>query len=142
MFFTGCLFYLPVWYDSQLQLHWLTAGRPTDEGFLGLIARFIYKSFYAFGGLASILLIYSFVKNYRVIKKDKNLKFFLYLFLSNILLFLWIPAELSYLQPAIILIYFVISAYGSQKLIYSIIFIHFFTWMINPQFISIKYKFN
>lgn len=140
VFFTGCLFYLPVWYDSQFQLHWLTAGRPTDEGTLGLITRFIYKSFYAFGGLASFLLIYSFIKDYRFIKKDKNKNFFLYLSLSNILLFLWLPAELSYLQLAIILIYFVVSTYGSSKLIYLIVFIHFFTWIINPQFITIKYK--
>ena len=47
--FVGCLFYLPIWYHSKFQFHWLTAGRPIEQGTIGLIYRFLYKSFYAFG---------------------------------------------------------------------------------------------
>ena len=53
IFFTGCLFYLPVWYDSKFQLTWLTAGR-SYEGYEDLFGRFFYKSFYAFGGISII----------------------------------------------------------------------------------------
>tara|TARA_X000000950_G_scaffold287418_1_gene399601 strand:- start:169 stop:1332 length:1164 start_codon:yes stop_codon:yes gene_type:complete len=141
IFLSGSLFYLPVWYDSKFQLYWLTAGRPIDQGILGIIARFFYKSFYAFGGLGLIFIIYNFIKNQKILKNENNL-FFGTVILSNLILFLWIPAELSYLQPAIILLYYYLYSNFSTKLISIIIFINFISWIINPQFIDIKYKNN
>ena len=97
IFFTGSLFYLPVWYDAKLQLTWLTAGR-SYEGYEDLLGRFFYKSFYAFGGVSIFLIIYSFFKNYILLKKDDNFFLFVFLLISNLLIFLWLPAELSYLH--------------------------------------------
>ena len=139
IFFTGALFYVPVWYDSKLQFTWLTAGR-SYEGYLDLLTRFFYKSFYAFGGLSIFFIIYSFFKNYFVIIKDNNLFLFLFLLISNLLIFFWLPAELSYLQLAIICVNLFLIRYSQKQLIYFILIFNFATWIINPEFLVIKYK--
>ena len=139
IFFTGSLFYLPVWYDAKLQLTWLTAGR-SYEGYGDLLGRFFYKSFYAFGGVSVFFILYSFFKNYILLKKDNNFFLFLFLLISNLLIFLWLPAELSYLQLALIFVYFFLTKYTQKKLIYVILILNFVSWIINPQFINIKYK--
>ena len=139
IFFTGSLFYVPVWYDAKLQLTWLTAGR-SYEGYLDLISRFSYKSFYAFGGLSIFFIIYSFFRNYFLIIKDNNLFLFLFLLISNLLIFFWLPAELSYLQLAIICVNFILIKYSRKKLIYLILIFNFVTWIVNPEFLIIKYK--
>ena len=43
-FFIGGLFYLPFWFENNLSLHWLYAVTPSDQGTIGLIARFFYKT--------------------------------------------------------------------------------------------------
>ena len=101
------LFYLPVWFDNSFGLSWITAARPIEQGFLGLFARFTYKTWLAFGLIQFFLIVYgllNILKNKLLIKKYR---FLLILIISNLLLFLYIPAELSYLQPAIIFIYFI-----------------------------------
>jgi hypothetical protein len=139
IFFTGCLFYLPVWYDSKFQLTWLTAGR-SYESFEGLFGRFFYKSFYAFGGVSIFFIIYSFFKNYLLIIKDNNFYLFLFLLASNLLIFLWLPAELSYLQLALIFVYFFLIKHSQKKIIYLVLILNFASWIVNPQFIDIEYK--
>ena len=140
--FVGCLFYLPIWYHSKFQFHWLTAGRPIEQGTIGLIYRFLYKSFYAFGGLSLILLIFLYLKNYLKILKNKNFLFFITVVISNLLLFLWIPAELSYLQLAIIVFLFFFVMNVSKKYVYLVIFLNFLSWAVNPQFLKIKYRYD
>ena len=139
VFFTGCLFYLPVWYDAKLSLTWLTAGR-SYQSYEGLLGRFFYKSFYAFGGVSVFFIIYSYFKNYLLIKKDNNFYLFLFVLISNLLIFLWLPAELSYLQLALIIVYFVLIKYSQKKLIYLVLVLNFATWVANPQFIDIEYR--
>ena len=105
-----------------------------------LLSRFSYKSFYAFGGFSIFFVIYSFYKNYLKLIEDNNLFLFLFLLFSNLLIFLWLPAELSYLQLAIICVYLFIIRYSQKKLIYLILIYNFATWIINPEFLVIKYK--
>ncbi len=139
IFLSGSLFYLPVWYDSKFQLYWLTAGRPVEEGILGIAARFFYKSFYAFGGLTVFFIIYLFIKEQKRLINNKSY-FFSSVIISNLILFFWIPGELSYLQPGIILLYYYIYSNFDVKFIAIIIFINFISWFINPEFLDIKYK--
>ena len=106
---------------------------------LGLVSRFLYKSFYAFGGISVIIILYGFVKKKNLLS-DNNIYFILSLVLSNLLLFFfWIPAELSYLQPAIIFIYYIVIKYFDFKIIIILICVNFMSWIINPQFLNIKY---
>ena len=103
-FITGGLFYLPIWFHYGFGLGWLDAARPIDQGILGLFARFTYKTWMAFGFMQLCFIIYGLLK----VKKNlfkKNNTLLSFLVLSNLFLFFYIPAELSYLQPAIIFLY-------------------------------------
>ena len=71
------------------------------------------------------------------IKKNNFLILFI---LSNLLIFFYIPAELSYLQPAIIFFYFFIIKNFNQKIIYSFIVLNFISWFININYLEIKYE--
>ena len=100
VFIIGGLFYLPIWFDNSFNLSWISSARPIEQGFFGLFARFSYKSIMTFGLIQTIIIFYCLLK----IKFNKNLdiKILLFLSISNFILFLYIPAENSYLQPAII----------------------------------------
>ena len=100
IFFIGSLFYLPIWYDNSFNLEWLTAARPINQGFFGLLARFVYKSCLAIGYLQLLIIFISFFKSKSLIFLIIKKKYIFSIILLNIILFLYIPAELSYLQPA------------------------------------------
>ena len=70
-FIISGLFYLPIWFDNSFGLSWITAARPTEQGIIGLFARFTYKTWIAFGILQSFILIFGF---YRILKSQKNRK--------------------------------------------------------------------
>ena len=137
--FSGCLFYLPIWFQSRLKLTWLTAARPIEQDFYGLIARFFYKSWQAFGVFASLLIIYFLIKNLKNIKNIKNINLCFGIITSNLLIFLYIPSELSYLQPAIIVTMYLLSQVLSKIKIYIIIFFSLFQWLTEIGFVKIKY---
>ena len=44
------------------------------------------------------------------------------------------------MQLALIFVYFFLAKYTQKKLIYAILILNFATWIINPQFINIKYR--
>ncbi len=127
--FVGCLFYVPVWIYSELGLDWLRAGRP-ESGFLGYFARFIYKTSVTIGFIQLLLLIYFFgAKKYNKFSAPKE-KLIFYLIAANLLIFLYIPAELSYLQPSLIFFYYLIYKYFNKKIILILIAINIFSWVI------------
>ena len=141
-FIISGLFYLPIWFDNSFGLSWITAARPTEQGIIGLFARFTYKTWIAFGILQSFILIFGF---YRILKSSTKIeksKLLLILIISNLLLFLYIPAEFSYLQPAIILVYLIIIQTFNKKLIITLILLNFLNWGINFQILKINYKDN
>jgi len=139
-FIIGGLFYLPIWFDNGFGLNWITAARPLEQGFFGLIARFSYKTLLSIGLLQSIFIIYFLKRSLFSKKVYSSYKIFFILIASNLLLFLYIPAELSYLQPALIILYFVLSQQTSRKLILILIFLNFSNWFINFDILKIQYK--
>ena len=140
-FITGGLFYLPIWFHYGFGLGWLDAARPIDQGIFGLFARFTYKTWMAFGFMQLFFIIYGLLKvKQNLFKKNNTLLIFL--ILSNLLLFFYIPAELSYLQPAIIFLYLIIIQEFKKKLIIGIIFLNFISWIINFEFFKINYVDN
>lgn len=141
-FISSGLFYLPVWFDNSFGLNWITAARPIEQGILGLFSRFTYKTWLAFGLIQFLILIYSFYKLYRSSTELNKQRVFIILIISNLLLFFYIPAELSYLQPAIIFTYLVLVKTLNKKLISILIFLNFISWTINFQILQIEYKDN
>ena len=141
-FIFGGLFYLPVWFDNSFNLSWLTAGRPTDQGLVGLLARFIYKSYIALGYISSFIIIYYFCKSFNLLKKIKNIRLLIALGFSNLIIFLWIPAEFSYLQLFLVIINFIIFKLHNKKIIYFICVGNLISWLIFVSPINVNYVNN
>jgi hypothetical protein len=141
-FIISGLFYLPVWFDNGFGLNWITAARPVEQGIFGLLARFSYKTWLAFGLLQTFLILFIFYKTFKSNIKVEAYRFLFLLIISNLLLFLYIPAELSYLQPAIIATYLIVIQTYKKKLILILIFLNFVSWGTNLQILKINYKDN
>ena len=123
------LFYLPIWSQSHFSLSWITAARPTDQGVIGILSRFVYKSYISIGYIGFFIVIYFFFTNFSKIKKLKNFKFIIILGFANLTIFLWIPAEFSYLQLFLVLLNFIIFKLDSKKLFYMICLTNLFSWI-------------
>ena len=88
-----------------------------------------------------------FIYFVHILKKNKKKLFqnnvLIFILISlNLLIFLYIPAELSYLQPAIIFLYLFFLKEISQKLIMVLIVLNFLNWGINLDILKINYKDN
>lgn len=143
--FGGSLFYVPIWYINNFGFDWLTSARPTEEGIIGLLGRFIYKTYQVFGVVASFIIFFIAIR----IFKSQNFKFeyknklLLIIILSNFFIFLYIPAEYSYIQPAVILTYlFVLKNLKNYNWVYLLIVFNFASWFMNFELIEKKYENN
>ena len=90
IFIIGGLFYLPVWFYWGFGLDWLTAARPTEQGFFGLFARFSYKTWIAFGLLQTFVIIYFILKNLKNFKIKKNQLLIILIFITSNNFFIFI----------------------------------------------------
>jgi hypothetical protein len=103
------LFYLPIWFDHGLKLDWLTSGRPLWQGVKGLAVRFVYKIYLFFGltgllGAAIGLALDSRRPRQTAMPRAAATAFLALcgvLIVFHLALFLYIPAELSYLIPGL-----------------------------------------
>ena len=141
-FIFGGLFYLPIWFDNSFGLSWLSAGRPTDQGLLGLLARFLYKLYISIGYISSFILLGCLFKEFFKIKNIKNIRVLLLLCLANLLIFFWIPAEFSYLQLFLVIICLIVFSLNNKKFIYLICAGNLLSWVIFITPINIKYLNN
>ncbi len=139
-FIVGGLFYLPIWYDNSFGLNWITSARPIEQGIFGLMARFGYKSIMTFGLIQLILILYFLIKT--KFNNNYDLKLLIILTISNFGLFLYIPAEKSYLQPAIIFLNLVLINKFNKNIIILIIVLNVISWFVSYDFLKIKYKDN
>ena len=143
--FGGSLLFVPIWYINNFGFDWLTSARPTEEGIIGLVSRFIYKTYQVFGVVASFIIFFITIR----IFKSQNFKFeyknklLLIIILSNFFIFLYIPAEYSYIQPAVILTYlFVLKNLKNYNWVYLLIVFNFASWFVNIELIEKKYENN
>lgn len=141
-FFIGGLFYLPFWFESGFSLHWLTAATPYDQGFTGIISRFFYKIIMSFSFITFFCIIFLLFINLKKLNNLKYSKILIGIILINLIIFLFIPAELSYLQPSLLAFYFLIFLNFKKQLIYSLICLHFLSWVIEFKPLKIYYKSN
>lgn len=138
--FVGSLFYLPVWIHSSLSFDWLRAGRP-DDGILLLFSRFFYKTTISIGLIQFLIIIFYFLKNIQF-QKLTNFRFLYYIIFANLIIFLWIPAEVSYLQPMLICTYYLCYKLFKKFFIYLILFLNLTSWLLNFDIVHITYKNN
>lgn len=112
-FLVAGLCYLPVWFNHGLKLDWLGAARPTEQGAVGLAARWAYKlvMFCGLPGLALAGAGWLFVDrgarpepSGRLPRAGRPAAFGLFAALVvalHLALFAWIPIDGSYLIPAL-----------------------------------------
>ncbi len=146
-FFVGGLFYLPIWFQHGFGLEWLTAVTPNNQGTLGLLARFFYKSIMSLTLITFIFIMFNFLKiflnkSFFLKNNFSNNKLLYGIIISNLFLFFFIPAEISYLQPLLISLFFLCFMIFEKKIILFIIFLNFFSWFLQIDFLNIKYKSN
>ena len=105
----GALFFLPSWIVAHGTLGFLTPGiGPAAMWTFKMHAgRFIYKTIYLFGPIATIIMLFLLVRNRLHLKFPKNsdvrrrgFAIALGAFLANIALFAKFPVEVSYLLPS------------------------------------------
>ncbi len=139
VFIISGLFYLPIWYHNSFNLDWLTAARPLEQGFFGLFARFSYKTIMTIGLIQLFFIFFVLLRNF---KKEifQNNFVLVALIISNLFIFLYIPAELSYLQPALIFLYLLFIREVSKNFIMFLIILNFLNWAVNFDFLKVNYK--
>ena len=129
-------------YDNSFSLEWLTAARPINEGITGILTRFLYKTYLAIGYISFFIIVYLLLKKINELKNIKNIKFLYLICLANLLIFLWIPAELSYLQLFLITLSYLIFKIGSKQIIYLVCILNFISWIIFVNPLAITYEDN
>lgn len=145
-FFIGGLFYLTIWFQHGFGLEWLTAVTPNNQGLSGLAARFVFKTIISITIVSFIFIFINFINILRKKNFNKfkifNYKLILLIILSNLILFFFIPAELSYLQPFLVALYFLIFQVFSKKFIIILILLNLSSWFLDINLLQIKYKSN
>lgn len=137
--FIGGLFYLPIWFENGFALDWLTAVTPNDQGLLGLIARFFYKIFMSFSLISFVIIFFLYFFHYINEKKIKLNNLLVGLILSNLAIFFFIPAEMSYLQPFLISFFLLTVINLKPIFIYIIILFNLSSWFIEIKPLKIEY---
>ena len=105
------VFYLPVFFASGMSLSFLAIGPDASGGFIGIIARFIYKNIYFWGLPASVLWIIFFIQEksihqkiaanpFQKVRVEKLLfQGALWCVVYNEIMFFRLPHEYAYLLP-------------------------------------------
>lgn len=131
--FIGALFYVPIWFNSGFGFDWVTAVRPINQGYLYLVERFIGKTWMAFGLLALPFSIYLLVKSINKFHSLRNLKVVTFLIFSNLLIYLSVPVDRSYLQLSLIL-FFLLLTHSPLRQLAVVVLLNLMSWfiLINP----------
>ena len=136
--FVSGLFYVPVWIEHGLGFEWLRAGR-TEGEFMEFIYRFTYKTIISLGLLQACLIFILLVRKHQLFLTLTKYKFEVLLIISNLLIFLWLPHEISYLQPALVFLYLLLFKLFERKFIYILVLINLSSWLVNVNFLKIEH---
>ena len=139
--FIGSLFYFPIWFESGLGVSWITAVQPLNQGYVGIISRFIYKTWMAVGLIVFPLVLYLLKTNFSKLRKIEDLNFIFIFITVNLVIYLSIPADRSYLQPALIFLCFLVS-FLSVKNILFILTLNLISWVILIMPFNFTFKSN
>ncbi len=105
------VFYLPVFFASGMSLSFLAIGPDASGGFVGIIARFVYKNIYFWGLPAFVFLIIFFIQDRSIYQKIVTNPFqkvrvekllfhgALWCIIYNEIMFFRLPHEYAYLLP-------------------------------------------
>ena len=115
---------------------------PSEQGLIGFLGRFSYKVWLSVGFIQFLIILYLLFKKSNLLKKINGFYSLSLGILTNLLIFLFMPIQLYYLQPFLVLLYFLLVQVCERKIIYIIIFINLITWLVTFQVFKFTYKFN
>ncbi|HET8937986.1 MAG TPA: hypothetical protein VFN67_31295 [Polyangiales bacterium] len=105
------LIYVPAWISSHLGLSFLSSDRPTAQGWLGMSIRWLYKSIYLYGLVGALVIAgvigwhFSRPTQDRIklsVSERRLVAAAVGVIAFHLLLFLYIPARVQYLMPAML----------------------------------------
>ena len=115
------ILYLPVFFASGMSLSFLAIGPDASGGFVGIIARFIYKNIYFWGLPAFVLLIIFLTQDRSIYQKIETNPFqkvrvekllfhgALWCIIYNEIMFFRLPHEYAYLLPLLFSVAYLIA---------------------------------
>ncbi len=124
---TTGVFYLPVFFASGMSLSFLAVGPDASGGFIGIIARFIYKNIYFWGLPAFVLLLIFFVQDKSIYQKIATNPFqkvrvekllfhgAFWNIVYNEIMFFKLPHEYAYLLPILFSVTYLIATSDRVK---------------------------
>ena len=118
----------------------MTAATPNQQGIFGLVARFFYKITMSFSLITFAILVIIFIKKFNSQIKYKLPKLVVSIILMNLIIFFFIPSELSYLQPMLIAFYYLMIVNFTKKTFYAVVIIQFISWAVEINPLIIYYK--
>ena len=92
-------------------------------------------------GLIQFILILYFIFKLKF-NKHSEVRLLIILTISNFALFLYIPAEKSYLQPAIIFLNLILIEKLNKMIVILLIVLNLILWVVSYDFLKITYKDN
>ena len=135
----GSLFYIPIWFENNLGFNWLSAVGP-GGGVVGHAGRWFFKSWLALGFVSALVVAVVLVWNFSRVRRMENFLFLMALVVSNSLMFLLIPAELSYLQPALVAIFLIFSQVAQIKSFVVLIVLQLSGWFVQVNVLEVNHK--
>lgn len=143
----GGLFYLPVLISSHLSLSFLDAGRPLQQGVVGLLVRFVYKlhQLYGFVGTYVVLGLCAFSAMRKRISLDARSRFVegcaVGVIAFHLLLFLWIPVLVAYLLPVLLAVAALFVTYRlDRRALVAVALLEVLTWFVRIEPLAIRHE--
>lgn len=147
------LFYLPVWISSKLTLDFLTSGRPLEQGFAGLAARFVVKGAYLYGLAGTFVVLAALATRARTIAslaatpwRDRRavaVAAALLVIAWTLALFLYIPVRAEYLIPVLPAVAVLFVAGGvDRRWIAAVIVLELVGWLVVVDVIDARHRFT
>lgn len=145
------LIYLPVFISSHLSLSFLASARPTEQGLLGLLARFSYKSIYLYGVVGTITVASALILSRKQIflrqpdlrQRDVLRLACLAAILFNLVMFLYIPVRIQYLMPVLFAVAGLLLLGRTQPWLLSLIVVAELSyWFISIDVLEVKHRYS
>lgn len=131
------LFYFPIFIKSYLTLDFISNKGGPPVTFDSLLPRFLYKTIDLIGFFSLLFIVFASKSlDLKIYKKHINE---IFLIISNLLVFLFIPTKTSIISLFLILLYIILIKNFSKKQIIFLIFFNLLISVVDIQLIKIKY---
>lgn len=146
------LIYVPAWISSHLGLSFLNSDRPTAQGFVGMSIRWLYKSIYLYGLIGALII--AGVVGWHLLRAKQDpverspserrvIAAAVSIIAFHLLLFLYIPARVQYLLPAMLGFAALCAVWRVQRVaLLGLALAQFSYWFVSIDLLQIDHETN